>query len=114
VWAHLAEFGAYWIGELEPLLDGGPGEPRPFGRTRRDAARIAAIEAGRHVSAAEHLATVEAASDRLGQLLSAMTTQDWAVTGRHETLGVLDLDAQLSHFHVGHLEEHADQLDSIR
>ena len=24
----------------------------------------------------------------------------------------MDLDAQLSHFHVGHYEEHADQLDS--
>jgi hypothetical protein len=25
----------------------------------------------------------------------------------------MDLDAQLTHFHVGHYEEHADQLDSI-
>ena len=40
-----------------------------------------------------------------------MTDEDWARTGRHETLGVMDLDAQLRHFHVGHYEEHADQLD---
>jgi hypothetical protein len=25
----------------------------------------------------------------------------------------MDLDAQLRHFHVGHYEEHADQLDLI-
>ena len=42
-----------------------------------------------------------------------MTDEDWARTGRHETLGVMDLAAQLRHFHVGHYEEHADQLDLI-
>jgi hypothetical protein len=42
-----------------------------------------------------------------------MTNDDWSRTGKHETLGVMDLDAQLAHFHVGHYEEHADQLDSI-
>ena len=40
-----------------------------------------------------------------------MTDEDWARTGRHETLGVMDVDTQLRHFHVGHYEEHADQLD---
>ena len=40
-----------------------------------------------------------------------MTDADWSACGRHETLGVMDLDRQLRHFHVGHYEEHADQLD---
>jgi hypothetical protein len=40
-----------------------------------------------------------------------MTNDDWACTGNHETLGVMDLPTQLTHFHVGHYEEHADQLD---
>lgn len=143
VWAHLAEFGDYWLDQLTALLNtsaesrravatgtprtGGDAteaqpasaevadlvEPPAFGRTRRDPGRIAAIEAGRHTPAAEHFATVEAAATRLRTLLAAMTDDDWACAGRHETLGVMDIDQQLQHFHVGHYEEHADQLDLI-
>ena len=111
VWAHVAEFGDYWLAELTALLDAPGDEPTPFGRTRRDAIRIAAIEAGRRTAPAEHLATIRRSADRLATLLAGMTDEDWARTGRHETLGVMDLDAQLRHFHVGHYEEHADQLD---
>ena len=93
----------------EPATD----DPVPFGRTRRDAGRIAAIEAGRNDDPAAHLATVERSADRLAALLAGMTNEDWSRTGKHETLGVMDLDAQLDHFHVGHYEEHADQLDEL-
>lgn len=114
VWAHIAEFGDYWLDQLAAIFAADPaGDPTPFGRTRRDAARIAAIEQGRRAEPSEHLATVERSADRLGAVLAGMTNEDWGRTGRHETLGVMDLDAQLSHFHVGHYEEHADQLDSI-
>jgi histidinol-phosphate aminotransferase len=111
VWAHIAEFGDYWLDELTALLAAASDEPQPFGRTRRDPARIAAIEAGRGGEPAAHLATAERSADRLRALLAGMTDEDWARCGRHETLGVMDLDAQLRHFHVGHYEEHADQLD---
>ncbi len=111
VWAHVAEFGDYWLAELTTLLDSPVGEPPLFGRTRRDLTRIAAIETGRDADPAEHLDTIERSADRLAALLAGMTDEDWARTGRHETLGVMDLDAQLRHFHVGHYEEHADQLD---
>ena len=60
---------------------------------------------------AEHFATIRRSADRLAALLAGMTDEDWDRCGRHETLGVMDLDAQLRHFHVGHYEEHADQLD---
>ena len=36
VWAHVAEFGDYWLAELTTVLDSPAGEPPPFGRTRRD------------------------------------------------------------------------------
>jgi histidinol-phosphate aminotransferase len=111
VWAHVAEFGDYWLNELTALLDAHSEEPQPFGRTRRDAERIAAIESGRHTEPAQHLDAIERCADRLAALLAGMTNEDWATSGRHETLGVMDLDAQLRHFHVGHYEEHADQLD---
>lgn len=113
VWAHVAEFGDYWLDQLGAVLASESDEAVPFGRTRRDAERIAAIERGRHDEPVQHLAAVERSADRLTALLAGMTDRDWARTGRHETLGVMDLDAQLTHFHVGHYEEHADQLDLI-
>ena len=114
VWAHVAEFGDYWLDQLGAILATDvTGDPVPFGRTRRDGARIAAIETGRHDDVAHHLDTVERSADRLAALLAGMTDEDWARTGKHETLGVMDLAAQLTHFHVGHYEEHAAQLDSI-
>jgi histidinol-phosphate aminotransferase len=111
VWAHVAEFGDYWFAELTALLDAPAGETPAFGRTRRDPMRIAAIESGRHLAPADHLRAVERSADRLAALLAGMTDEDWVRCGRHETLGAMDLDAQLRHFHVGHYEEHADQLD---
>ena len=115
VWAHVAEFGDYWLGELTALVDSGVRTegPPPFGRTRRDAQRIAAIDSGRHTSPREHLDAIARSADRLAALLAGMTDEDWDRRGRHETLGDMDLDAQLRHFHVGHYEEHADQLDLI-
>src|SRR5205085_993163 len=50
VWAHLAEFPAYWLGQIQHILErrlAGDPEPVPFGRTKTDAARIAAIERDR-------------------------------------------------------------------
>lgn len=113
VWAHVAEFGDYWLDQLDAILVAASPRPVPFGRTRRDPGRIAAIERGRHADPAGHLATLERSADRLACLLAGMTDEDWARAGQHETLGIMDLDAQLAHFHVGHYEEHADQLDGI-
>jgi len=113
VWAHLAEFGDYWLAQLDAILGAASPRPVPFGCTRRDATRIAAIEHGRHAGPDGHLRTVERSADRLAALLAGMTDKDWACIGQHETLGTMDLDAQLTHFHVGHYEEHADQLDGI-
>ena len=113
VWAHVAEFGDYWLAELTALVDAASDQPQPFGRTRRDPQRIAAIESGRAGNPADHLDTIERSADRLATLLAGMTDEDWARAGRHETLGVMDVATQLRHFHVGHYEEHADQLDLI-
>ena len=110
VWAHLAEFGHYWLDELDKVLAGA----EEFGRVKTDPVRIAAIEAGRHLPVATHIAIVERALDDLRARLVAMTDDDWKKASRHSTLGVMDIDAQMQHFHVGHYEEHADQLESLQ
>jgi histidinol-phosphate aminotransferase len=113
VWAHIAEFGDYWLGELNSLLDAASDEPLPFGRTRRDAGRIAAIETGRGRSVTDQLATIERSADRLRTLLAELSDADWSRVGAHETLGAMDIDRQLDEFHIGHYEQHADQLDEL-
>ena len=47
VWAHLAEFPAYWHDQVRRILaahDAGAAMPIPFGRMKTDAARVGAVE----------------------------------------------------------------------
>jgi hypothetical protein len=109
VWAHLAEFGDYWLAELERVLDGAA----EFGRVKSDPVRIAAIDAGRHRPLPELVAETTGAMGRLRDRLEAMTDDDWKRVSHHQTLGDMTIDDQMQHFHVGHYEEHADQLESL-
>ncbi|MBW3537393.1 MAG: histidinol-phosphate transaminase [Actinobacteria bacterium] len=111
VWGHLAEFGAYWLTELDRVLDGEPDQP--FGRTKADEARRAAVAAAPELPVAEHVLRSRRAIDRLRARLSELTTEDWAKAGTHSTLGRMTIADQLQHFHVGHYEEHLDQLDQL-
>jgi hypothetical protein len=113
VWAHLAEFGDYWQAELSTVVDAEGDGPVPFGRVKTDPVRVAAIEAGRNEPVEHHLAAVLRSLDALRQLLAGLSATDWSRVGRHSTLGDLDVEAQLQHFHVGHVEEHLAQLDSL-
>ena len=113
VWAHVAEFGDYWQARVHEILDAASEVPMAFGRTRHDQGRIDAIERGRIRSVAEHMDAIERSADRLRALLAELSDADWCRVGLHPTLGEMDLDAQLQTFHIGHLEEHADQLDEL-
>lgn len=113
VWAHLAEFGPYWLAELDQVLGTTGTETVPFGRTKTDPHRIAAIRAGRNVASSSHFAEVRRAIDALRARLLELTVNDWSRVGHHETLGDLTVDDQLQHFLIGHYEEHADQLDLL-
>jgi DinB superfamily len=114
VWAHLAEFLPYWIGELTKVVTGYRGDPVPFGRTKKDPGRIAAIEARRSEDPPALMAEVRAHVAVWRSWLAGVDGSAWSAVGAHPTLGEMDLDAMLGHFVVGHLEEHADQLDGLR
>ena len=45
--------------------------------------------------------------------LAGLSKDDWRRVGRHSTLGEMDVARQLSEFHVGHAEQHLDQLDGL-
>jgi hypothetical protein len=57
VWAHLAEFVPYWIGEARSVLTAESDQPVPFGRVKTDPGRIAAIAATCGRSCAKWTAT---------------------------------------------------------
>ena len=85
----------------------------PFGRTKVDPVRIAAIEAGRRRAAGDAVrGRPRVPSTRLRARLSELTPADWQRTGSTRRSGTMSIADQLQHFHVGHYEEHAEQLES--
>ena len=58
VWAHLAEFPGYWLGEVRRVVDGPGSEAVPFGRIKTDPDRIAAIERDRNTDPRALLGTL--------------------------------------------------------
>ena len=114
VWAHLAEFGSFWLPELRRIVDARSSEPVPFGRTKRDAERIGAIERNCHLAIDQQMSIVRGDIAHFAHELALLDAADWERTGRHPTLGDMDLFAFLRHFVTGHYHEHADQLDGLR
>lgn len=116
IWAHVAEFPGYWLGQVEQVIAdaaSGEREPIPFGRTKTDAGRLAAIERDRRVAPGRLLERVREAIDRAEGALLDHLPPAWETRGVHPTLGEMPASRILEHFIVEHLEEHAAQLDSL-
>ncbi len=113
VWAHLAEFVPYWIEQAQRLIASYDDEPVPFGRTKTDAARVAAIERDRTQPVSVLWADSHTDIEHLRNFLQRLDADAWRVRGLHPTLGVMDLDRIVGEFLVGHLEQHAEQLDEL-
>ena len=111
VWAHLAEFIPYWIGEARRVI--AAAEPTPFGRTQSDPRRLGEIERRRAEGPAALLATVREEAAGLRDLLTGLDDGAWAARGLHPTLGALSVSEIVEGFLIGHLEQHADQLDRM-
>ncbi|MGB9112391.1 MAG: histidinol-phosphate transaminase [Acidimicrobiales bacterium] len=113
VWAHIAEFGDYWLAELRRILDTPGSASVPFGRTKSDPQRIAAIAENRALPPRAQLDLALVAIDELRALLSSMGSHDWSRIGEHPTLKTMDVNKFLGEFLVGHYEQHADQLAKL-
>jgi hypothetical protein len=117
VWAHLAEFPAYWLAEVRRVLAGvaaGASGPVPFGRTKADAARIAAIERERGTDPSALFRRVRDDLAGIAMELASLPPDAWEAAGLHPTLGEMPVRGIVERFVIGHLEEHADQLDLLR
>jgi hypothetical protein len=114
VWAHLAEFPGYWIGQIERIVVVASGEAPQFGRTKADDARLAAIDAGNREPRAALVLRATNGIATARSFLARLDAAAWSRTGRHPTLGVMDVTTIVERFLVGHLEEHVAQLESLR
>jgi hypothetical protein len=114
VWAHMAEFIGYWQDQIESVVGQYAGEPVPFGRTKTDPGRIAAIEVGRHEPVAELVERTRTALAGFRRYLAELGSAQRNAVGLHETRGALDVEAIVERFIVSHLEEHLDQLDELQ
>jgi hypothetical protein len=114
VWAHLSEFIPYWIQQARPVLRGQASRaPVPFGRTKSDPERIGAIERNRREAVFVLWADTSAGIAELRGFLTSMEPGQWDVLGLHPTRGAMTVDELVERYLVGHLEEHADQLEAM-
>lgn len=112
-WAHIAEFGAYWLREVDLVLAGTAADPPPFGRTKVDPVRRAAIAEGAGCEPLSQLTHARRALASVRHLLAGLDGGEWRAAGRHSTLGLMDMDSILAEFLVGHYEQHAAQLETL-
>ena len=113
VWAHLAEFPGYWLAQAERVVALPTSEPVPFGRVKTDANRIEAIERDRHTDPAALLQRVRASLAEVSDAARTLPAEAWTRRGMHPTRGEMTVESIVERFIVEHLEEHADQLDSL-
>ena len=116
VWAHLAEFPAFWHGQIQGIVaaqDGTASGPPAFGRLKTDPGRTNPIERERRTAPSDLLGRVTSQLADLSRTLNELPEDAWAASGMHPTLGEMSLPAILERFVLGHLEEHADQLDGL-
>jgi hypothetical protein len=114
VWAHLAEFIPYWIEQTKPVVESHSSDaPVPFGRTKSDPERIGAIERDRHEAVSILWAATQKDIALLRSFLSALEPDQWLAVGLHPTRGPMTVPDITEEFMVGHLEQHADQLEGL-
>jgi hypothetical protein len=114
VWAHLAEFPAYWLAQARRVVALPTYEPVPFGRVKTDAGRVAAIERDRHTDPQALLDRVRQALAEVTDTARSWSPEAWNRRGMHPVRGEMTVQTIIERFIAEHLEEHADQLDSLR
>lgn len=113
VWAHLAEFPMYWLAQAQRVVALPTYEPVPFGRVKTDVGRIEAIERDRHTDPAALLERVRGSLAAVSDAARSLPLEAWRLRGAHPVRGEMTVQQIIEVFIVEHLEEHADQLDSL-
>jgi DinB superfamily len=114
VWAHLAEFPGYWLAQAQRVIALPTYEPVPFGRVKTDAGRVGAIERDRHTDPAALLDRVRSSLAQVTDTARALPPEAWTRRGVHPVRGEMTVQQIFETFIANHLEEHADQLDTLQ
>ena len=112
-WGHMAEFVQFWVEQAGDVIDAYRGEPIPFGRIRSDPTRLAGIEQGRHLGIEDLWKEVRSDLADLRGFLEALPRGWESSVGLHPTLGEIPAERIIEDFLIGHLEEHAAQLEGL-
>lgn len=113
IWAHLAEFPAYWLSQAQRVIAQPTHSPVPFGRVKTDAGRLEAIERDRHTDPGALLERVRASLAEVSDAVRSWDDETWQLRGAHPARGEMPVERIIETFIVDHLEEHADQLDGL-
>lgn len=113
VWAHLAEFPAYWLAQAQRVIALPTNEPVPFGRVKTDAGRVEAIERDRNTDPKALLERVRRELADVTEAARSYPPEAWTRRGMHPSRGEMTVEDIFERFIAGHLEEHADQLDGL-
>jgi DinB superfamily len=113
VWAHLAEFPAYWLAQAQRVIARPTHSPVPFGRVKTDSGRIEAIERDRHTDPQALLDRVRYSLAEVNDAVRSWDDETWRLRGMHPARGEMTVEQIIEKFIASHLEEHADQLDSL-
>ena len=114
IWAHLAEFPAYWLGQAQRVIAQPTHSPVPFGRVKTDVGRLGAIERDRHTDPGALLERVRSSLAEVTDAVRSWDDDTWRLRGIHPVRGEMSVEQIIETFIANHLEEHADQLDSLQ
>src|SRR5438552_6903461 len=87
VWAHLAEFVPYWMGQMRVVIEAPGTDPVPFGRTKTDPGRVDAIERDRPTPTSELWGRLQGQLGEFRRFLEELPPEVWSKQGQHPTLG---------------------------
>ena len=113
VWGHLAEFIGFWTEQAGDVIDEYTGTPVAYGRLKDDPGRIAGVESGLSVAISTLWDEVRSDLVALRDFLRALPDGWEQAVGRHPRLGEVGIEEIIEGTLVGHLEEHATQLEGI-
>ncbi|HEX7127092.1 MAG TPA: DinB family protein [Thermodesulfobacteriota bacterium] len=114
VWGHISEIVPYWLAQARRIVEAPPGERVETGRRTDDPARLAGVARGMQVAVPVLFDEARTAIGEARRFIAGLAPADLARETRHPRYGVMSLAAFLDRFIVGHLEEHAAQLDGLR
>ena len=113
-WAHVAEFVPYWQTSWNAWSPGLDAVPIPCVRADHRGSRSSGSHRGRPPPAAGRADGAPRQRDGPARTyLVGLSGSDWSARGVHARRGEMTVAQIVERFVVGHLEEHAEQLEKL-